>query len=465
MRFTLDCLYSVCRPQIEASSVIVGPAASNYTAQGVPVSYAAGAGLLDTQPAAVKPSKLPDSPADVFVAGSLAVDLSCDFAPISSSSPAPKSPSLQTSNPARITQSLGGVGHNVARAAHLMGAQVRLCSAVGSDLAGSAALEALVSSGMSTTGIATFPAESGSRTAQYIAINDTSKDLVMAMADMSILSTSSSLPCTFENLWLPQLRASKPKHLVVDGNWPPQYLSQWLNAGKDTGASIVFEPVSTAKSTSLFNLPPGPQGEAQLGVFPNASVHLSTPNSLELSAMYTAARERNFFERADWWSVIDAMGIPSTGARVQMAMATSSKLVDEGIPQMAVQLLPFIPVLLTKLGADGVLLTQLLPAGDERLQSAEAAPFILSRCGNETEESLGVGGVYMRLFPAAEKVRDEDVVSVNGVGDTFAGTLVAGLAKGKRIEDAIGVAQRAAVLTLMSKEAVSGKLEGLRGEL
>lgn len=71
----------------------------------------------------------------------------------------------------------------------------------------------------------------------------------------------------------------------------------------------------------------------------------------------------------------------------------------------------------------------------------------------------------MRLFPAVEEVKPEDVVSVNGVGDTFAGTLIAGLAKrGKnaRVEELIDLAQRAAVLTLKSKEAVSPGLGTLR---
>lgn len=452
-------LIFVYRPQIEASSVIIGPAASNYTADGVPTSYAAAAQSHATPPSASSPANT--SKPEIFVAGSLAVDLSCDYTPISPSSP--KTPSLRTSNPARISQTLGGVGHNVARAAHLIGAQVRLCSAVGSDLTGSAALEALTASGMSTTGIATFSPENG-RTAQYVAINDTAKDLVVAMADMSILSSSPSLPETFENFWLPQLRAAKPTYLVVDGNWPPQYLAKWLQAGNEVGAKIVFEPVSTAKSTGLFKIPAKGKDET-LGAFPNASVDLSTPNTYELSAMHTAARECGFFDRSDWWAVLDAFGIPSTGARVQMAMATSSKLVDQGVPQMAVQLLPFIPTLLTKLGAEGVLLTQILQARDERLQSAEAAPYILSRCNNGTEGSLGVGGVYMRLFSAAEKIPEGEVVSVNGVGDTFAGTLVAGLVKRKRVEDVIGVAQRAAVLSLKSKEAVSGDLVSLSEQL
>ena len=74
----------------------------------------------------------------------------------------------------------------------------------------------------------------------------------------------------------------------------------------------------------------------------------------------------------------------------------------------------------------------------------------------------------MRLFPAAEKVDDKDIVSVNGVGDTFLGTIVAGLAKrGKdaRIEQLVDVAQKAAVLTLKSKEAVSPELSSLRSML
>lgn len=70
----------------------------------------------------------------------------------------------------------------------------------------------------------------------------------------------------------------------------------------------------------------------------------------------------------------------------------------------------------------------------------------------------------MRLFPAAENV--EDVVSVNGVGDTFLGALVAGLAGGAEMgEGLIGVAQKAAVLTLKCGEAVSPDLKELRGEL
>ena len=410
----------------------------------------------------------------VFVAGSLAVDLSCDYA-IQPGGPATTNstlkPALHTSNPSIITQSLGGVGGNVARAAHLMGANVQLCSAVGDDLSGKAALEALRTAGMSTAGMKTLSAEGGNRTAQYVAINDSSKDLVMGMADMAILESAEtgpeSLTDAFESLWLPQLREGRPSHLLLDANWALSHLARWLQAGKEINAHVTFEPVSTAKATRIFALPKlaPPNEEPSLHVFPNAALDLITPNSHELSAMYAAARENGSFDRADWWAVVDAFGISSTGARTQLALATSSALVDQGIPQQSLQLLPFVPSICTKLGKQGVLVTQLLASDDPRLVDGQYAPYILSRCANGTEDSLGLGGVYMRLFPPAEEVDAEDVVSVNGVGDTFLGALITGMAKkgvGARVEDFIDLAQRAAVLTLKSKESVSPGLGTLR---
>ena len=65
------------------------------------------------------------------------------------------------------------------------------------------------------------------------------------------------------------------------------------------------------------------------------------------------------------------------------------------------------------------------------------------------------------------EVPAEDVVSVNGVGDTFLGALVAGMAKkgrDARVEEFVDLAQRAAVLTLKSRESVCSGL-GVLGML
>jgi pseudouridylate synthase / pseudouridine kinase len=70
----------------------------------------------------------------VLVAGSVAVDLNCDYN--SETAMVDPSPQLHTSNPARVDQSIGGVGHNVALAVHRANrdTKVVLCSMVGDDL-------------------------------------------------------------------------------------------------------------------------------------------------------------------------------------------------------------------------------------------------------------------------------------------------------------------------------------------
>jgi pseudouridine-5'-phosphate glycosidase/pseudouridine kinase len=84
-----------------------------------------------------KPKDEDEHAVDVLVAGSVALDLSCDFAGgVSSGGTKAVSPSLHTSNPSFISQSVGGVGHNVALAAHKVSEEgrVRLCSMVGDDM-------------------------------------------------------------------------------------------------------------------------------------------------------------------------------------------------------------------------------------------------------------------------------------------------------------------------------------------
>lgn len=79
---------------------------------------------------------------EIHVFGSVAVDLSCDYAPLQKDGDLTvggiftESPQMQTSNIATIVPSIGGVGHNVALAAHLASGSpsVKLRSFVGDDL-------------------------------------------------------------------------------------------------------------------------------------------------------------------------------------------------------------------------------------------------------------------------------------------------------------------------------------------
>ncbi len=146
----------------------------------------------------------------------------------------------------------------------------------------------LESSGMDTSYIRQLGHEYYSaRTAQYVAVNDAEKNLMVAMADMSILTSHS-----FPRYWASAVASSKPKWLVVDANWTPADIHAWIQAGRESGSRVVFEPVSTPKSRSLF--PPMRDGDSGLGIFPHHSVDLATPNQYELAAMYAAAVEHGY---------------------------------------------------------------------------------------------------------------------------------------------------------------------------
>ncbi|KAJ5142148.1 hypothetical protein N7526_003143 [Penicillium atrosanguineum] len=382
--------------------------------------------------------------ADVMVAGSLAIDLSCDFTPFHNEL-ALIAPVPHTSNPAVIGQSLGGVGHNVALAATYVGSDVLFCSVVADDLSGRAALASLEKEGLSTAGVQVLPSTPGTRTAQYVAINDAKKDLVVAMADMGIVELPEHR-LDFDGFWEPLMERTKPAWVVVDANWHPEVLKKWSTIARKHGARVAFEPVSTAKSRRLFGRDAtgtcatiGPEQ-----VVPNHTISLACPNRLELTSMYAAARETDLFESRGWWAVIDAMNLSPTGSRERLVYVTSAALVDQGIPQQSIQLLPFIPCIITKL---------------------EYAPYILARA---QASDAPFGGVYMRLFPPAVNLDPEDVVSVNGAGDTLLGVTVAGLAKkgdAARVEDVISVAQEASRRTLTSAGGVSQELVGLRGTM
>ncbi|KAL4896265.1 Indigoidine synthase A like protein-domain-containing protein [Aspergillus ambiguus] len=391
--------------------------------------------------------------AGILVAGSLAIDLSCDYVPPAGDRHAAPLPS--TSNPAAIGQSVGGVGQNVALAAHYLGGSVHFCSVVGDDLSGRTALATLRDADLPTSGIQILRS---ARTAQYVAVNDAKKDLVLAMADMGIMEApEQTLP--FADVWEPLVARTQPQWVVVDANWTPGVIARWMAVARRHGARVAFEPVSTAKSRRLFGRGHSDAPIGPADCVPHHAVSLAAPNRFELAEMYTAAREGALFESDGWWRVIDAMGMSAAGSRDRLVAMTSAELVDRGVPQQTIQLLPYIPCLLTKLGAQGVLVTQLLRPGDPRLTAPESAPYILSR---GTADAAVVGGVYMRLFPPAAVLTGEEIVSVNGAGDTLLGAVVAGLVRGaSTVEEVIPLAQMASVQTLKSAGGVSREITSL----
>lgn len=393
----------------------------------------------------------------VLVVGSAAVDLSCDYDPLgrAPSSNVTEMPLLHTSNPANITQNIGGVGYNVAITIYYLGVNVKLCSVVGGDLAGRTILKTLREHGMRTDGIS-VEHTSRARTAQYIAFNDSKKQLVMAAADMKILEKTQPD--------IQHLLTQRPNWVVLDANWSPDVLHRWVAMSKGDRVKVAFEPVSVDKAKRLFT------GGSY------TTIDMATPNALELEAMWIAARDSgrvNFLSRQRSLFDVEALRSKmianlrrqSDSGRAFGALSESD--IHAHIPKM-LDLLGSINVILTKLGANGVLMAELLFKGDERLNSPTTAPYVYGFPSSIEHRGGGedIEGVYVRYFPAIELVSSSDIVSVNGVGDTFLGVLIAGLVTGEeRVENLVDIAQEGAVMTLKSSESVSRRIKSLRAKL
>lgn len=376
----------------------------------------------------------------MVVAGSVALDLSCDYGSTTALQRPSKGPHRHTSNPSIMTQSIGGVGHNVATAIHLLGVKVRLCSAIGKDSAGKAIQDSLNHRQMDSRGLRAAREEF--RTAQYVAFNDSQKELEMAMADMTILEKSG---LDVESTWRPQLEGSQPKWFIVDANWDGQTIHRWADLGRAMGARVAFEPVSEEKSTRFCD------SAKQLPLF-----DLATPNEMELRAMFDAASNHPNESFQSW-----IRGLKASGIYRQIEKDSNLRLADAcGALKAAIALLCLIPCIVTKMGKKGLLLTNSIRQCD--LDHLPPNGFYHSIRSTDRSRH-DIAGISIQIFPAAE-LSGGDIISVNGAGDTFLGILIAGLCqeRPKRLEELLKIAQRGSVMTLKSKESVSPDIRQLR---
>lgn len=163
-----------------------------------------------------------------------------------------------TSNPGRTRISPGGVGRNIAACLGLLGAPVRLVSAVGDDAFGDEALRVTAACGADVGAVRRVPDAS---TGTYTAVLDDGGELVAAVSDMAVVDA----------LVLETVHLDDAALVVVDGNLAHGQASLVVAAAAAAGVRVAFEPVSVAKAARLADL-----------------VHdlfLVTPNADELAAL------------------------------------------------------------------------------------------------------------------------------------------------------------------------------------
>ena len=205
--------------------------------------------------------------------------------------------------------------------------------------------------------------------------------------------------------------------------------------------------------------------------FHGSPVKFASPNLLELTELYKSARTDpwELTSHDYWWRTIDNFSIGSEFRLSLEQLArqdagsngrTLSFLVDQGVAQMATNLLPFFQHLVIKCGDLGVLLAMRFPADDPTAWAGE-------RSDARRRQIIAHGKaeiIVIKHYPA-HTIEPQYAVNVTGAGDSLVGALLAALVQNpsafsnpESLDGVIELGQSAAIETLRSPLAVSPSL-------
>lgn len=184
----------------------------------------------------------------------------------------------------------------------------------------------------------------------------------------------------------------------------------------------------------------------------------ASPNLLELRHLYNTVTSDalEMTSHNYWWQTIDAMGLGSAFrmdlehlARRDVCEENPDKgtlafLLDQGVAQMAVNLLPFFQHLVVKAGDKGLFAVfRLTPEQAQRSAWTRERTNIRARCVVAHGQDGSV--VIFKHYPAIALAK-EDVVNVTGAGDTLVGTILATLVRSPQAFEAPSSLDRLAEL-------------------
>lgn len=402
--------------------------------------------------------------ASIMVAGCAAVDITAKVEQASADS-------LKTTHPGKLSLTLGGVGRNIAEATHRVlsvseehSDAVLLLAPVGDDVFGKLIVDLTRSVGMRTDGLLSV---SGLRSAVCNLLLDAQGGLQSGVADMDL-----------PHKWAGEevvsaLQDHQPRFLVLDGNLSAEAMTAFVTEAANSDTQIFFEPTSVVKSTRIF-----PAVAANIGHSLQSVVSYASPNLLELRHMYEEARNTfDLMSHDHWWGVVDGFALESR-FRMELDLlarkAVSEEiadlgnlafLVDQGIVQMAIKLLPFFQHLVVKCGELGVVIVM-------RLRNADANTWLTERNDPQgrrvvAHSQASASTVVVQHFPPLPTPRNMSV-NTTGVGDSLVGALLAMLVQNPNaflhpatLKNVIAVSQEAAIMTLQSSHAVSPFLSSL----
>ncbi|KAJ8373715.1 hypothetical protein SKAU_G00042950 [Synaphobranchus kaupii] len=300
-------------------------------------------------------------------------------------------------NPGSICQSYGGVGRNIADCLARLGERPLLISAVGTDSHGDAVLRHC--SHMNTCGVARMQEQ---RTGTYCAVITGSGDLSLGLGDMEIHQRiTAQYVAQFEE------QLSTASLICMDGNIPLPTIDYICSVSRKHAVPVWYEPTDADTACKPF--------------FSESWKTLSytAPNLAELCAMNQTL------------GLPTPAVLPSDPDEVLGCAATLSR-----------PLLEHLQCVVVTLGPLGVLL-----CGEQEGGSVRLAP-----------RKNGRNGRLCAVHYPAVPLNPGDIVNVSGAGDSLAGSLMAGILRGRGADDSVRLGLLAARLSLASHHPIAPSL-------
>ncbi|XP_012272810.1 pseudouridine-metabolizing bifunctional protein C1861.05 [Orussus abietinus] len=298
-------------------------------------------------------------------------------------------------------ESCGGVARNVAAALIGLGITgTKLLSVVGNDGSGKAVLDSL---GGSNDTLRVLP---GIETAKYIGIVNNEGELFCGIGHTEAFDKIS--PALISDC---RQQLSCANLIVLDGNPPLRSIRTVIDIARKSKIPVWYEPTTICKATALF----------EAGDEWKNTVHFISPNVNELLSIAKCFN----------------IHIPD-----------KSDLSIERIEKIAEQLAEDIPVVITTLGIQGVLVTR---------RGLRNDPFY------QSESLLERGPLQSHLYPSHFKLsEDNQPLSVTGCGDCLAAGIICGILQNLSEAHCVSLGLQAAVLSLKSLHPVPSTLSELR---
>ncbi|EFN68914.1 Uncharacterized sugar kinase yeiC [Camponotus floridanus] len=289
-------------------------------------------------------------------------------------------------------RSCGGVARNVADALIKLGLEnTQLISVVGNDEYGKVILESL------GTGGKIVKQMSDVNTARFTVIVDVNGECQFCISEVE--SFTAITPKLIKEY---QSYLEEASLIVLDGNPGLDTLRCVLDIASQANVPVWYEPTDIQTATKIF----------EAGLEWRNVLHFISPNRNELKVI---------------------------GKYFNISIPENMDLT--AVKNIAEQLLEYIPIVITTLGPQGVLVTR---------KGLQDEPFY-----DKNGKLITNSSIASRLYPALDiPEKSSEILSVSGCGDCLAAGIISGIHKNLDETNCISLALKAAALSLKSFDTV-----------